>query len=126
MFIRTKPLYLIYNFNFMFFTLHFDSKLFLYNTLNLLHSNISSCTRPHMENKEGGSIYISIFEALFENRKIRNHNRVRSEGTVSSAHTHTSGRIIFLQKKSYVLTKTTCIFKSWLTWRAIFSFLGLR
>lgn len=88
-FVRTKLLYLIYNFNFVFFTLHLDSKLFLYNGLNLLHSDISSCSRPHMENKGGGSIYISIFEAPFKNRMVRNHYRVRSEGIVSSAHTHT-------------------------------------
>lgn len=75
-----------------------------------------------MENKEGGSIYISIFETPFENRKIRNHYRVRSEGRVSSAHTHIKGWIIFLQKK-VVLTKNTHIFKSQLMWREHFFFL---
>lgn len=50
---KINPLYLIYNFNFVFFILHFYGKLFFYNRLNLLHSNISSCTRPHMEKKEG-------------------------------------------------------------------------
>lgn len=82
-FLRTRPLYLIYNFNFMFFTLHFDSKLFFYNGLNLLHSNISSCTRPHMEKKEG-IICTSVFEALFGNIKIRNHVGLRNEGIISS------------------------------------------
>lgn len=57
-----------------------------------------------MENKEEGRIYISIFEALFENIEIRNHYGVRSEGIISSAHTQKGG-IIFLQKKVIYLNK---------------------
>lgn len=79
-----------------------------------------------MENKEEGSIYNSIFEALFEKIKIRNHYGVRSEGILSSAHTKKWEGLFFCKRKSFVLIKTTCIFKSWFMWRAIFSFLGLR
>lgn len=87
----------------MFFTLHFDGELFLYDSLNLLHSNISSCTRPHMENKEGGSVYISVSEAPFETRKIRNHYRARSERIVSSAHTQTHKEMDHFPPKKMML-----------------------
>ena len=44
-FFTVRSLYLVNDLNFMFLILHFKCKLFLDNSLNFLHSSISSCTK---------------------------------------------------------------------------------